>query len=211
MHGCFECMSRPKRIYQSAFPYHVYNRTNNAEFLFNLNLEIVFPIFMRSLKYVSHRMNLKPHHFILMSNHYHLIASTPESNLDQCMQVFQTLISKEINYLRERTNHVFGNRYKATVISTDLYLNNAIRYLYQNPLRSGMVSSIFDYRYSTLHAYMHAVWQESGLHLDAMMAEILPEKRAAFLRDLCASHLSDDDTDNLRKQLRKVTVTLMKN
>ncbi len=194
-------MGRPKRIYQSEFPYHIYNRTNNSEFLFNL--EEAYPVFMRCLKYVSCKMNLRVHHFVLMSNHYHLIASTPESNLYLCMQILQSLISKEINLMSDRANHIFGSRYKASVISTDQYLNAVIRYLYQNPVRSDMVKNVFDYRFSTIHLYMNELWEKNGLYLDSISAGVSSDDRAKFLKNLCTTLLSQDVSEILRKDLRK--------
>jgi hypothetical protein len=42
----------------------------------------------------------------------------------------------------ERVGHLFQNRYKSSLIDTERYLLELIRYIHLNPVRSGLVSSV---------------------------------------------------------------------
>jgi putative transposase len=47
-------------------------------------------------------------------------------------------------------NQIFGGRYKWCLIQSQQYLANCFRYVYQNPVRAGVVARCEDYPYSTL-------------------------------------------------------------
>ena len=56
--------------------------------------------------------------------------------------------------LLKMVNHVFGNRYIPTIIADERHLINVIRYIYQNPVRAGIVDNINNYPYSCLGQYL---------------------------------------------------------
>jgi putative transposase len=69
-----------------------------------------------------------------------------------------------MNYRNRRINHVFANRYYASVIRKESHIMNVIRYIYQNPVRAGLVETITDYPYSSLGFYLG--YNNYGLKLD---------------------------------------------
>lgn len=80
-------MPRARAILQSEFPYHVTARCINREW-FNVPMDKVWKIFCEELTRSHDVHNLQIHSFVLMSNHFHLIASTPEANISQAMHQF---------------------------------------------------------------------------------------------------------------------------
>ena len=194
-------MALRNKIYQSEYPYHIYNRANNKEYLFDL--DICFPIFMDCLKTIAQRTDFRPHHFILMNNHYHLIGSTPKANLNEFMHAFQTTVSQVINKTTSRVNHVFGGRYGSTVITSEGYLASVIRYLYQNPIRANLTKDIFSYAYSTFYAYLNSTWRNMGFFIDPYLKNIPSECLAEKLKELCLSNISEQTNSFLRKCLKK--------
>jgi hypothetical protein len=52
------------------------------------------------------------------------------------------------------TGHLFERRYHAVLVDEDEYLVTLLRYIHQNPLKAGIVSSLRNYRWSSHHAYM---------------------------------------------------------
>ncbi|MBI3018338.1 MAG: transposase [Deltaproteobacteria bacterium] len=196
-------MPRPRRIFQSEFPYHVYNRTNNEEYLFDL--KTTYPIFLKSLKLAAEKVEFQIHHFILMNNHFHLIGSTPKANLNEFMLTFQTLFSKELNIFYGRKNHVFDSRYGATVVKDERYLNNLIKYVYQNSVRAQIVNKADDYLYSSLLLYLNDSWSEYGLHLDPYLENFIREqdKLKEHLKELCEVNLDSNTIKFIKKDLRK--------
>jgi putative transposase len=143
-------MPRKPLFRTKKLPYHVWARSNNKEW-FNLPIEDVWKTFCWRLKEAQEKYFFEIHNFVLMSNHFHLIISTPEGNLDKIMHWLLTECSKEINYKSQRINHVFGGPYKWSVIAHAHYYKHVYRYLCQNPTRALICERVEDYAYSTLH------------------------------------------------------------
>jgi len=176
-------MSIKYKIYQNEYPYHVYNRVNNKEHLFKLG--DTFPIFLDVLEKTAKTHNVLMHHFLLMENHYHLMLTTTLANLNKFMCTFQTHVSYRINQQLNRINHIFGNRYGATVIKTEIYITRLIKYIYQNPINSNSVTHPLDYPYSTLKFYVKGDVSKYGFVCDPYLEGISSHLRAKELLDLC--------------------------
>jgi len=143
-------MPRKKLIRTNKYPYHITTRSNNKDW-FGLPLEESWQISIACFKYASRFYNVNLHAYVLMNNHYHLLISTPESNIDSYMQCFNKKFS---DFLKRKTgciNKKFGGRYKWTIINEQRYLLNVYRYVYQNPVRANIVKRVEDYPYSTLY------------------------------------------------------------
>lgn len=142
-------MARRKFNYNTNNPIHIYARSNNAEW-FIPDMDQTWAVFNSFLNYVIHSYNLKVHAFVLMSNHYHMLSTTPDHNLPLIMNRLHTEISFAINDISHRENHVFGSRYKACEIKNYGYLCNVIKYIYNNPVRANICEKAVEYPYSTL-------------------------------------------------------------
>lgn len=143
-------MPRKQIILSDIFPYHVRARSNNKEF-FSLPLEILWPLFIEKLELVKVKYGCCLHAFVLMNNHYHLIISTPLANIDDVMEYLNREVAKEANRLMGRINHFFGGPYQWSLIADDLYYWNAVKYVFRNPVKAGLCSSVLDYKYSSLN------------------------------------------------------------
>jgi REP element-mobilizing transposase RayT len=148
-------MPRPKTILQSQFPYHVRGRSHNRDW-FNIPLEDVWQIMTRELYFLNKAYQVKIHSFVLLNNHFHLIISTPEANIDKALWYFMTNVSREINFQAGTINQVFGSRYFKCVIESYHYYVNAYKYVYRNPVQAGIVQLCEDYSFSTLHGLLGA-------------------------------------------------------
>lgn len=143
-------MPRKPLIRTSEFPYHVTNRSNNKEF-FYLSLDDLWLIFMDQISNMIEQFHCEVHAFVLMSNHYHLIISTPKSNLNECMKYLHREVARKANQRAQRINHFFGGRYKWCLIDSEEYYWNAVKYLFQNPLKAGLSERVERYKYSSLN------------------------------------------------------------
>ncbi len=164
-------MPRPHLLRTSDYPYHVFARSNNKEW-FSLPIEKVWWIFMHKLAKVQQNLDLKIHCFVLMANHFHMLVSTPQENLDRIMEWLLRETSKAINDRSERMNHIFGGPYKWTSIQDSVHYNFAFRYLAQNPTKAGLVSRVEDYPFSTLY------YQNRRLALPIQLSDCEIQKRA---------------------------------
>lgn len=145
---CF--MPRPLTIRQAIFPYHVTTRSNDKKW-FELPLDEVWNISQRAL-YEAHKKHpAELISYVLMNNHYHLIIRTPDANIDKFMHEFNSRIAKGIKAECSNRNRIWGDRYHWCLIKSTQYFANCYRYVYQNPIRAGMVTRAEDYPYSTLY------------------------------------------------------------
>lgn len=142
-------MPKKNLIRTDTFPYHITSRSNAKEW-FYIPLEKVWKIMIEQLAKVVKDESLQVHSLVLMNNHFHLFASTPKANIDKIMQVFLSKTAHEVNRVAGRMNHVFGNRYKWSIVDDEKYCWHIIRYIYQNPMRARLISKVEDYIYSTL-------------------------------------------------------------
>ncbi len=85
-----------------------------------------------------------------MSNHYHLIASTPHANISQCMHQFMGRSSRRLTRAGNRINQTFAGRYYKSILGHPNYFLNAYKYNYRNPVNAGICNFVQDYPFSTL-------------------------------------------------------------
>jgi REP element-mobilizing transposase RayT len=145
-------MSRPLRVeYAGAF-YHVMNRGNAGDFLFQSKKER--ERFVECLENAVERFSLKIHAYCLMGNHYHLLIETIEPNLSRAMQWIQVSYAAYFNRKRNRVGHLFMGRFKSILIDADTYLLELSRYIHLNPVRAKLVENPADYTWSSYGAFI---------------------------------------------------------
>lgn len=145
--------SRMPRKYvfpSSDYPYHISGRCINRE-PFRVPLPEVWSLMEDSFYVVVHHYKVRIHSFVLMSNHFHLLATAPEGNMGDAMNYFMRETSKELNRLTGRINQNYGDRNHKTLINSTHYFMNVYKYVYQNPVRAGICERVEEYRFSTLH------------------------------------------------------------
>lgn len=147
-------MPRLKAILQSEYPYNISARCINRDW-FQLPMNTVWKIFCDELTNVSKKYNFQIHSFVLMNNHYHLIASTPDSNISECMQQFMHRTSKRLTKAGNRTNETFAGRHYKCILQHHNYYLNAYKYNYRNPVSAGLCERVQDYEYSTLRGKLN--------------------------------------------------------
>ena len=144
-------MARKPRVIQTEFPYHLICRTNNRTFRFKQRQ--ITRIVFKTLTEGAEKYNVLVHHVVLMSNHYHIIATATEKNIHRFMQYVNSRIAVRYNRTVDRTGHLWGERYKSCIIATDDHYLAAVRYIYRNPLRAKMVENLEDFTESSLQFY----------------------------------------------------------
>lgn len=143
-------MPRKRLIRTSEFSYHITIRSNNREW-FSLPMDTVWSICLDALKHAHDKHPIRLQAFVLMSNHYHLLCTTPELNIDKFMFEFNRDISREIRQRTKRINRIFGDRYKWSLVKDNTYYQRVLKYIYQNPTKVGLSKICQEYAYSTFH------------------------------------------------------------
>lgn len=135
---------------QSNFPYHISARCINKEW-FNLPMDTVWSIMSDELRFINYAYGVKIHAFVLMTNHFHLLLSTPEANLSEAMWNFMGKSSRFLTEAGNRINQTYGTRHFRSVIKGSHYFSHAYKYVYANPIKAGLCERAELYPYSTLN------------------------------------------------------------
>ena len=129
-------VSRPPRIEFAGAVHDVMARGDRREEIFRDDRDR--GKFLGYLAEGAERYRVKVHCYVLMENHFHLVASTPEGNLSKWMHQLKTAYTVYFNRRHQVVGHLFQGRFKSTVIEAEKYLLEVSRYLHLNPVR-GMV------------------------------------------------------------------------
>ena len=153
-------MPRQVRIEFEGAVYHVMCRGDRREAIYEDDTDR--EIFLATLGQACAKTGWRVFAYALMANHYHLLLETPKANLVAGMTWFQSTYTKRYNARHGATGHLFGGRYKATLVEADGegYFLTALDYIHLNPARAGLVDrgddgqpNLLGYRWTSLGAY----------------------------------------------------------
>ena len=130
-------------------PYHITARCINREW-FSTSPERNWEIFSRNLYLLHHGFDILIHAFVMMSNHYHLLASAPRLNMSEGMAYFNRESSRDLTRESQRINRAFAGRFFRSRIGNPHYFLNCYKYVYKNPVKAGLADNCEVYPYSTL-------------------------------------------------------------
>ncbi len=126
-------MARPLRIEYEGALYHLTSRGNRRERIFEDEADS--RRFLELLEESLPRYAVLLHAFVLMGNHYHLLAQTERPNLARWMHWLVTSYTIGFNRRHRRVGHLFQGRYKSILVQADGYLLPLSRYIHLNPVR----------------------------------------------------------------------------
>ena len=119
--------------------------------------------------------------YCLLSNHMHLLVETPQGNIPQMMQAFQTSYTVYFNQRHRHTGHVFEQRYKAFLVDRDNYLLQVSRYIHLNPVAARLVERPQDYRWSSYRRYLGERGEE-GFTRELILGQFGGQPKERILR-----------------------------
>lgn len=196
-------MARKILVRSNIHPYHVTCRSNNREH-FWCDLPLVWKVFANKLIEITEIHSARVHAFVLMPNHFHLIVSTPEDDLGKIMQRFIGSVTKTLNYLSGRSGRVFGAKYHRSIILTENYYDYALKYVYRNPVKAGLIINAEDYRFSTLRSKLNNELIEFPLFPALDQCVLIPQKnKTEFLEWINRPFLYEQEQalyESLKKQ-----------
>ena len=140
-------MARPLRIEFAGALYHVTSRGDGREDIYLDDADR--QLFMAVLGEVCRLFNWSVHAWCLMTNHYHLLVETPDSNLSRGMRYLNGVYTQRFNRKHSRVGHVFQGRFKAILVEKEAYLLELVRYIVLNPVRAGIVRSAEEWSWSS--------------------------------------------------------------
>ena len=107
-------VARPVRIPYPGAVYHVMARGNRGQAVFGDDTDR--QLFLETLGEACEKTGWRIHAHVLMGNHYHLLAETPEANLVAGMKWLQGAYTRRHNGWHRLFGHLFQGRHKAVVV-----------------------------------------------------------------------------------------------
>lgn len=130
-----------------------------------------------SWKYCIQEKGLRIHAFVIMSNHFHLIASSEGIPLNRVIQAFKAYSAKKLmeaianhpgesrrKWLLEsfskagvethRPNRVWQGGSKYIALFNSKQIRNCLKYVHNNPVKAGIVDTPESYIHSSARAYV---------------------------------------------------------
>lgn len=132
--------------------YHIYNRSNARVSIFNHKED--FCCFMDLLRSYSQRFSLKLYHWVIMSNHYHLLLELEEpERISNIMSGLAKAYSCYHHKAYSASGFLWQGRFKSKPVQKEKYLIACGRYIERNPVKAGMVNQAYEYPYSSAIVY----------------------------------------------------------
>ena len=146
-------------------------------------------IVIDSLKYCQQNKGLQVFGFVIMSNHIHLIANSPEGHLSDTLRDFKKFTAKNIidlilegnesrkewmlnrfhfnaqQHSKNENYQMWTHENHAVIIYSPEFAREKLDYLHNNPVRAGLVRKPEDYIYSSATNYAE---MESILNVSIM-------------------------------------------
>lgn len=146
-------MPRQARKQSATGIYHVMLRGINQQTIFEDNEDR--EKLLNTLKEYKAVSGYKLFAYCLMSNHIHLLIKTEKENLDLIIKRIAGSYVYWYNWKYRRCGHLFQDRYKSEPVEDDAYFLTVLRYIHQNPVKSGLCKSVGDYKYSSYNEYIN--------------------------------------------------------
>jgi REP element-mobilizing transposase RayT len=124
-------MARPLRIHVAGGWYHVTARGQRRDVIFESDGDC--RKFLELLEEMRDRYRVRVRAYCLMPNHYHLLLSTPDANLDRAMHWLNVSFSRYVSLSRKQVGPVFQGRYDAVLLEA-AYASKVARYIHMNPV-----------------------------------------------------------------------------
>ena len=188
-------MARLARLTLPGYPHHIIQRGNNRQPIFADAQDRVYLLDL--LFEQAHRWQVAVHAYVLMDNHFHLLA-TPETatGLPLMMQAVGRSYVRYFNDRTRRSGTLWEGRYKSTVIQTERYLLACMVYIDLNPVRAGLVAQAADFAWSS-HAHY------SGQRIDKRLSPhplVWALGNTPFAREAAYSQLVEAGVSGLQQQ-----------
>ena len=154
-------MARLPRLTLADQPHHVIQRGNNRQAIFIDRADREF--MLKLLGDNSRLFNIALHAYVLMDNHFHLLATpSTDDGMSLWMQAVGRRYVRYFNDRHGRTGTLWEGRYKSTLIQTDSYLLTCMAYIDLNPVRAGTVAEAREHFWSSHGHY-------AGLRVDRLL------------------------------------------
>lgn len=167
-------MPRRKRVWYPGATYHVISRGNRKTPIFQDDLDYLY--FLEVMQTVREKNPFVIHSICLMTNHFHMLIGTTDTDLSKIMQKILSVYAEEFNYRHHLTGHLFQGRYKAILVRNERYFLEVSRYIHLNPVKAQMVKAPGEYEYSSYGLFVEE-GKRRNTKIEELMAELVEKSR----------------------------------
>lgn len=148
-------MPRSARIAPKEHVYHILTRGNNRQDVFEDEGD--FRKYIDLLSRYKEKYDFKLYHYVVMTNHAHLVIEPSEGggDLSEIMKGINLSYARHYKQKYNHTGHFWQDRYKSIIISKDAYLLACGSYVELNPVRARMVQDPKDYPWCSYRVYAY--------------------------------------------------------
>lgn len=204
-------MPRKPLLRSQASPYHVTVRANNRE-RFPLSLEATWETLCNEVIFSQFQFGIELQQMVLMPNHLHMILTTPKDDIGIVMESFMRNFTKTINLKSGRSGRILGGPYFASIIQSDQYFTQAYKYVYRNPVKANLCSSVEDYEFSTLHGLLGLSHLPFPIHLPRLgCGKFLHDQTHADFLKWLNSPMQKELDEAIRRGLKRTEFKIPKN
>jgi REP element-mobilizing transposase RayT len=175
-------MASPIRPQAADTVYHITSRGNNRRPIYVDGVD--WECFLSRLHRVVVDCGWFVHAYVLMTNHFHLVLTTPEPNVALGMQKLNSAYALHFNRRHGRRGHLFERRYFSLPIETESHLLEACRYVVLNPHRAGIPGADY-WPWSSYRATGGLGKAPPFLRLDWLLDQFAPVSTDAFALYRC--------------------------
>ena len=185
-------MPRKPRFFLPDIPVHIVHRGRSRDPVFFENQD--YATYAYWLNEAAKRYSVAVHAFVFMTNHIHLLVTPPAAtSVSSFMQYIGRRYVSYMNHKYGKSGSIWEGRYKASLVQSEGYLLNVMRYIELNPVRAGMVKSPAHYRWSSFcHNTGLRVIKLIGPHPVYLTLGRSGKERHAAYKALFHSHLGSD-------------------
>ena len=141
-------MPRITRGLVDGFIYHVINRGNGGREIFHKPED--YEVFITLMEEAKTRFSGMIFAYCLMPNHFHMVLMPNQAvELSKGMQWLMTSHVRRYHKHYGTSGHIWQGRFKSFIIQGDAHLLMVLRYVENNPVRAGLVSSARDWLWSS--------------------------------------------------------------
>jgi putative transposase len=188
-------MPRTSRRLAGGLIYHLINRGNDKKVVFHKRLD--YEAFLDLMAMAKERCPLKLFAYCLMPNHFHFVASPSDGDtLSSWMQWLMTTHVRRYNRHYERSGHLWQGRFKSFPVQDDDHLLVLMRYVEGNPVRSGLVLTASDWKWSSHGENTGAL----SRHLTDEAPRVLPENWTRYVDTPWTSKTLEDVRQCVNRQ-----------
>jgi len=143
--------------------HHVMNRGDKGEKIFYS--QKLKRYFIRLIEDLSKKFGIEIYAYVVLDNHYHIILKNTSGNISKFMMVLNSKYALYYRSINKGKGYVFQNRFRSILIQNERYIRECLIYLYLNPVRSGLTSNAYNYRWSSLYKVFESSPLKSTLRI----------------------------------------------